>query len=298
MDKNRWNYIQLDDADICNKYVNGISIEKLAKENSVSNTKIRWVLIDNNIKIRPNVIAYNINHDYFNIINTEEKAYILGLLYADGTVSNNKNATDNTIVLRLQSTDISILEKINKSLESNRPIYIYKNNGYSNNDYAMLTIKSRKIRDELIKKGCTPNKTHNLMYPDINVVPDNLQHHFIRGFLDGDGSIHYDKTNDRNMRVSFCGTKYFLIGLQKILISKCDITETKIMDKGKIYVLEKGGRLQLENILNYIYKDAIIYMERKYEKYQLIHNYNLKNGLKDKRYKEDQTTIKSCLTDW
>lgn len=192
MDKNRWNYIQLDDKEICEKYKNGLSIIKLAKYYDVSIMKIRWVLFDNNIKLRPHVIQYNINHDFFNEIDTEEKAYILGLLYADGSVSNNKNATDNTITLRLQISDIEILERINKILETDRPIYIYKNNGYKGNNYAMLTIKSKQIRDNLIQKGCGVNKTYTLKYPNKEVISDKLQSHFIRGFLDGDGSISFD----------------------------------------------------------------------------------------------------------
>jgi len=87
------------------------------------------------------------------------------------------------------------------------------------------------------------------------------------------------------MLISFCGTKDFLIELENILCDHCNINRTKITDRGNIFVFNKGGRLQVEKILQYIYKDATIYLQRKYQKYQLIHNYNLNKGLDDKRNK-------------
>lgn len=66
---------------------------------------------------------YNINKDYFRIIDSNEKPYFLGLMYADGYVS------ERSIVLSLQEGDKLILEKFKKSIEYNGPIrFSNKNN--------------------------------------------------------------------------------------------------------------------------------------------------------------------------
>ena len=65
---------------------------------------------------------YYYNKDFFNKIDTEEKAYWLGFLYADGCIvtrSKCKKVTPMSLELVLSSIDINHLYKFLNSLESN-----------------------------------------------------------------------------------------------------------------------------------------------------------------------------------
>lgn len=198
-------------------------------------------------------------------INTPEKAYILGLLIADGTV------TKYSIVLSLHQNDVEILEKIHKLLQLSTPIL---NKSYSRSGFidkysyqSILTIYSKVLCENLLKYGLIPNKTHTTFFPDI---PENLYSHFIRGVFDGDGCVHIDKTN--NLHIKIVGNSELLIRIQEIIVNKCEVSSTKIVHCPKaqlnIVAIQHGGNLKTIKILDYIYKDATLFMSRKYQIYK------------------------------
>jgi hypothetical protein len=81
---------QQSDQIIVNEYISGESSEVLAEKHNTGGNTIRRILKENGVKIRPsteNKRKYKINQDFFETIDTEEKAYFLGLLYADGSLS-------------------------------------------------------------------------------------------------------------------------------------------------------------------------------------------------------------------
>lgn len=122
---------------------------------------------------------YNVNSNYFNIIDTSEKAYWLGFLYADGY-----NSTT-YIQLGISSIDINHLRKYRKSLNSTHPISNKKNDNTVN-----ITISDKQITKDLTKLGCINNKTYKGKFPNYNQIPQIYMRDFIRGFFDGDGCIH------------------------------------------------------------------------------------------------------------
>ena len=81
---------------------------------------------------------YTYNKNYFEVINTKEKAYILGFLYADGCISSyykNERLKAMAMEIQLKYDDIELLEKIKNELEANVPI----------------TTKTNKIKDKIYK---------------------------------------------------------------------------------------------------------------------------------------------------
>lgn len=121
---------------------------------------------------------YYYNEDFFNEINTESKAYFLGLLYADGYINDKLKYVE----LTLHKDDCEIINQFIVELKSNRkPVFI------KNKKYCRIIINSEKMVNDLIVLGCTNNKTHTLKFP--NNISDKLMHHMIRGYFDGDGSI-------------------------------------------------------------------------------------------------------------
>lgn len=197
---------------------------------------------------------WSINHHYFDDIQTEEQSYILGFIAADGHVRKEG------IVIALHPKDIDILEKIKLELESNIPIRIRSNSqGYGNNDIALLNLNSRILSKRLRELGFSSKKTYDFQYP--NYLLPNLHKHFIRGYWDGDGSIMPEK----NIAISATGTQDLLLGIREQF---SNIT----IKRGYLYQdfnrhhcsLTYGGRNVCRDILQWLYSDSSIYLDRKY----------------------------------
>ena len=208
---------------------------------------------------------YPIQEDFFDKIDTQEKAYILGLLYADGW-----NQTDRNVVgIGLKESDKEILDKITSLIQPTKPLGYYKKNklkrGFENsqNEYR-LVIANKRISERLVELGCGKAKTHNLTFPTEEQVPSCLIRHFVRGYFDGDGSVSGDKQKQFNL----VGTINFLLPLQQILIEELGFSKTKLDQRHKerdneIRSLRYCGINQCITFRDWLYKDATICMERK-----------------------------------
>jgi hypothetical protein len=111
-------------------------------------------------------------------------------------------------------------------------------------------------------------------------LDDGLVSHFIRGYFDGDGGISIAKNQLYKSSAGFAGNYDFLSELQLILIDKCNINKTKISKNANIFSLVVSGRFQLSRFLKYIYQDANIFLQRKFDKMQTLIKLNIVN-LKD-----------------
>ena len=215
---------------------------------------------------------YPIQEDFFDKIDTQEKAYILGLLYADGW-----NQTErNVIGIGLKESDKEILDKITSLIQPTKPLGYYKKNklkrGFENsqNEYR-LVIANKHISQRLVELGCGKAKTHNLTFPTEEQVPSCLIRHFVRGYFDGDGSVSGDKQKQFNL----VGTINFLLPLQQILMKELSFSKTKLDQRHKerdneIRSLRYCGINQCITFRDWLYKDATIYLERKYD---IFHSY-------------------------
>lgn len=234
-------------------------------------------------------MKYSKNEEYFKAINTEDKAYFLGLLFADGTVRPN-----GTITISLQESDREILEKFLICLDSNHRLYFLNNNSKNSNwsNQYILSITSKSMMEDLAIFGCIPNKTQTILFPSKGLIPNNLVHHFIRGYFDGDGSIwdgkrtkmivkdHTKKELYRqriihNVKFNITGNYNFITSLQNLLIETLGFNKTKLnirKSKESSVTLEYSGRKQIRKFYNFIYKDATVFMKRKKEKFEEIIN--------------------------
>lgn len=197
------------------------------------------------------------NDSFFENINTEEKAYFLGLLFADGNVYLKRNRVQITLI----NEDAYILEKFKEVINSSAKLYIDREK------YSKLILGSKKMCNDLISLGCTPNKSLTLKFPD--KIPKELIHHFIRGFFDGDGSIVIGKTGTH---CSFTSTEEFLKELSDILIENdihCSQFNKRYKNKevsaGSINIGRKESQKKLHSFLYNDCKD--LYLKRKKEKF-------------------------------
>ena len=208
---------------------------------------------------------YNVDENYFEVINTPNKAYWLGFLYADGCIlireKNNKKSY--ILEVSLNEDDTTHLEKFKMCLKSNSPI---KHKTIKEKYKACrLTICNKKICEDLIKLGCTPRKSLTLTFPSEEQVPKELIPHFIRGYLDGDGCIF---NNGKEKRIGFVGTKNILENIQNIMYDEFGLTKTKIQSKGQAFQCMWSGTGNLKTWFDYLYDyEDIIFLQRKFEKF-------------------------------
>lgn len=207
------------------------------------------------------ILYQDTNYNFFKQINSEESAYFLGLLYADGCVSINKS--NYTVYLKLQNQDVEIIEKFRNIMSPSSPI---KNTG----KYSYFRINKKEICEQLISHGCIPNKSLTLQFP--TTVPVNLYRHFIRGYSDGDGSIYNNKLKySINTIWKIVSTEQFCNSIKNILRQELDINCGIYMFKNKVTAsLVVGGNKQVKKGLDWIYEGATIYLSRKYNKYSLL----------------------------
>ena len=251
---------------IIKEYISGKPSTIIANDLNISDSTVGRILKRNKINIRPSEInkrKYEINSNYFELIDSEEKAYFLGLLYADGNISSSRNA----MKIMLHPKDIDILEKFSTIIYG----FIKIDKSGMNKDgqeYVSVSVYSKKFCSDLVKLGCTPVKTFTIIFPR-DLLPENLLWHFIRGFFDGDGCISIANIN--RPVIDFTSNVIFIEGLKLFL------EENGIKCPKSIGINNKNnltGCIQLHNfenitnLYNLLYKDATIYMNRKYDIFQ------------------------------
>ena len=203
------------------------------------------------------------NEDCFEIIDSEEKAYWLGFLLADGYIDINEYK----VSLEIGNVDIDHLKKLKMFYDCDYNIRTRERNGHV---ASSLRVSSKKILSDLIAKGFRTNKTYE-MKSVIEEVPEDLRRHFLRGLFEGDGGLAIPKANDCNIYLSGLHkivkdfTDYF--GIDEKRISKKKVTG----DKRKFDYharIDLSGNRQCKRILDELYKDSTIYLDRKYKKYK------------------------------
>ena len=239
-----------------------LSMSKIASALGISSARVKRVLVKNNIEIRSNNYykAKEVDIDFFSKIDSEEKAYVLGFMYADGYVSGKYFG------FKQSAKDKEILEKIRTALKSEHKIGEYiNNNGYGQgNTYCSLVISNEKMVSDLQNLGVIFNKSKVLQFPNQEQVPSHLLRHFVRGYFDGDGSI-YRVAQGNTYGVSFTGTQDFLAGILNFFRDNGVSSTSQVYkyNKKDIYDCKIGGRNNVKMVREILYNDASIFMSRK-----------------------------------
>lgn len=274
---NEYIFTDTDKLDIINMYTHDkISTVKIGEKYGCSYGVIVKILDQYGIPRTHNgVRKYQLNEYFFDIINTQDKAYILGLLYADGCNFIKKS----TISISLQEEDVEILEKIRLCIGSSHPLeyidYSRKHDyGYTYKNQWRLLMFSKHMCNSLNAIGMTPNKSLTLEFPKID---KSLYRHFIRGYFDGDGSIYQKIINENNKPVvlTITSTSSFCEKTKKILYEELGIY-AGIYDASNHNGITKvlsTTKSASKIFLDWLYKDANLYMKRKYDRY-LKYYYN------------------------
>lgn len=203
-----------------------------------------------------NARKHKFNENYFEQIDNNEKAYWFGFLMADGCVYKGSDKHSYRLQINLKASDIEQLEAFQRAIESNYSIQI---KSLKNSDAAILKINSTKMCMDLINHGLTERKSLVCKFPDIN---EKYISSFILGYFDGDGCI----TNKNKNRWTFgiVGGEEMLRSIQSKLPVETYIYKIK---HSEAVSLETSSHKNIYQLFKWLYNDASIFLQRKYNKF-------------------------------
>ncbi len=265
-------------SELIDLYVNqGYSIGKLVNTLGMSKATVRAVIESEGLIIRDQSQQQLINngsgslrHDAFDIL-TPEALYWIGFIYADGCIA--KKGNRHLITVDLSTRDKGHIEKFKAFLKAGVSIRDYTRNQNINGKgvkayyTSVITISSKPIYDKLVSLDFTSNKTYDAtVHLDLVTSPD-----FWRGLIDGDGWISNTHTREyKYVWVGLCGTIDTIqcfIDFVKGSGIQTDVEKARFKKGTKnnyeTAFVNKVGK----QVLNLLYKDATVYLDRKYEKY-------------------------------
>lgn len=258
------------------------SVNSLSKKLGYTRIYITKLLKENNIEIVYDKFLsnrkYTLNEHYFDDVDTEEKAYFLGLLYADGCVVPSRGL----ITLTLQVCDKYMLELFAKSVGSDRPLQFMnktRKNKKTRQDAYRLELCSKHMCSSLIKLGCLERKSLILKFPTEDQVPTRLLRHFIRGYFDGDGSFGYymKKHGYKELQWSVVSNIAFCLTLKEKLASILNIKINVSKQLKTTARVSSKGYLNVPRLMDWLYKNMTVFLERKYIKYVIAKNEMIDN---------------------
>lgn len=200
------------------------------------------------------------NSDYFNEVDTKEKAYILGFLLGDSQIG------ENNISFKIAIDDKEILEFISNEIGGNVYDHHKLNKRKRIFPHSRLRIGDKNIYKDVRKYigGRLKKERHT------PIVSPRLRRFLLRGFFDADGSIMFGERKDRNrlwQKVSFTSPIKILTGIQKILLEKDIATKIRPKSGEDTFVLEFSDRNRIKKFIDYIYpNEDFITLQRKYNK--------------------------------
>jgi hypothetical protein len=197
--------------------------------------------------------------DFFSDISTEEQAYVLGFVAADGSI-NHRGA----LRIELSSKDKAHLERISSLLCGDYTVTeTHRNRIYKGKEVVrhscVFNITCARWRDDLIKLGIVPNKTYK-SFTMPTIIPQPLKRDFIRGYFDGNGSVGSTKA-----KIDICGghtlLESILTCLQQEGIGVDRVVKKKTTQKDSYFYL--CSQQDIQNLYYYLYDGATLYLDRK-----------------------------------
>lgn len=214
---------------------------------------------------------YKVDENFFRCINTEEKAYILGFICADGHIERDR------LNITVSIKDKDILEKIKYAMHSNHPIKeVQRINPYKKTNRETLTlvelmVGSVELVKPLFKMGLTTNKTYTLSGDILKYVPKYLMRDFLRGYFDGDGNVFFGRKYNSGYKynINICGNENFLLkSFQTYFPSNNKLY--KDLYSRQCYVWKISQRDKVKDFMYYLYYNSSISLQRKYNEFRKI----------------------------
>lgn len=247
-------------------------------------------------KSRVNMSHLSLNINYFKEIDSNDKAYWLGFICADGNINKNNNKVS------LISKDLEVIEGFKECIGaehaiSKRETFDKRTNktytGYS------IQIGNEIFTNHLINLGVTSNKTDVLEFPNID---KKYYPYFIAGLFDGDGSVSWAGENKNYLKLNLITTKEIIDFMVKNIFPQYDIEPKYVcrVTENKLNVWKLHLYSDAHRFLEYIYGDTNFkyYLKRKYETYlkNIEKRKNVRHFRKICQYDKDMNLIKTWNT--
>lgn len=238
---------------VIKEYINGMNSTEIFSKYGIKQQTLSLWLRKGSLSRHRGPKSMIRKENFFETIDTEEKAYYLGWIMADGCVSCYNGQY--SIKINIGLADKDILDKFLVAIDSSNKPSVKYNKSY----YVSLT--SVKMFNDLSKHGVHPNKSGNECFPDI--LPE-LRNHFIRGYFDGDGITCIKKSK----RSGFIAPKIVIDNIQDCLGTSLTVHDVKNISIDMKTIL---GGIKFSRILyKYIYADATVWIERKRKRMDII----------------------------
>lgn len=274
---------------IIEQFHNRVSLDVIAKQYGLSQPVIRKVVM--NMGLVPQQRRSDLNENYFDVVDSETKAYWLGYLAADGCIrvrtqvdkNGNHKTQGNSIHLKLSTMDEEHLKKFrdevcpNSVLKYATSVVKTRIGNISTSYSVVLNLYSNYIVSQIIDKGVGPRKTFTIGKPNIE---EKYIRHYIRGLFDGDGCVVTEDGKRLIYRITTASEN-----MNKFLKELFESLGINMIRMGINCVI--GRKEDTMKFYNYIYDDATIWLERKkdktikvFEEVKRIEEWELKYGIK------------------
>ena len=200
-----------------------------------------------------------VNEEFFNVIDSEIKAYLLGFITADGTINDSRKTS--ILQVHVSIKDDYIIELLEAYVGCTIKTY------YTDTSAAFRTT-NQKICDSLSKYGIHPRKTGNETLCN-DVLYGNFGNAYIRGLIDGDGWICNTLINNFSYRknVGFCSSEIACTQLRDFFTTSLGCYNVKVSKVGNKnnYKINYASVRDVSTIIRFLYADAHFFLQRKYD---------------------------------
>lgn len=158
---------------------------------------------------------------YFSSIDRPIKAYLLGLIAADGNVYVNTARAEYKVGIKLHEEDAILVHRTRDELAPAVKLT------YPRPHFVRFEVCSQRMVDDLARYGIVPRKTWNLPWPA--ALPEEMAMPFLLGYFDGDGSIGVYKPRPEKgmhepyLRWEIIGHYEFLLEARKRIYEWCGV---------------------------------------------------------------------------
>jgi len=241
-------------------YRSGMSIVAIGRRFHVSPAAVYTLLLRRHEPIRSfreSHLRFHCDETFFDCITSDQQAYWLGFLWADGTVGRGRD-----VCLSLQSRDVPHLHRLRRALRASHPVRYYR---YGRLKFCRLAITSPHLVTALAHYGLvTPRK------PRLPRLPHKWHGAFVRGYFDGDGSITIYKRHRKKEAQVTISARYTSAQRLRLLLETHEIHATLQRDH-RIWRVSITARQAIRQMRTWIYHGASDYLPRKRKRFFEIH---------------------------
>lgn len=245
--------------EIKQRYSNSESLISLQKEYKISYDRIKNIVKDCELISSAKRLNPNLKENYFEKIDSNEKAYWLGWIISDGAITNQPEKSKFQLEITIKEEDEDILHLLEKDLGVEHKVYS------SQKIYRRFSLGSKKIILDLEKLGVTQNKSFTVKVPKFD---SQYNAAFIRGVFDGDGGFttYIRQSGQLCYEFSICGNEYIVSWILETLLKEIpELKHNSVTSERSIKRIRWSSKKDIILLRDYLYKNHNYhYLKRKY----------------------------------